>query len=202
MSPITLTLTAFGLAADAFAVSVAKGMRMRSLDLRPALAIALTFGLFQGVMPLIGWLLGASFAGVIEPWDHWIAFALLAGIGAKMLWEARQGDDAEADSAAELDSAEASAAGAQGGYRIGKRELLVLGFATSVDALAVGVSLSFLQADIWVAAGVIAAVTFVLAMVGVRLGHHAGSWLSRGAEVAGGLVLIGIGVKILVEHLG
>lgn len=201
MSLITLTLTAFGLAADAFAVSVAKGMRMRSLDLRPALAIALTFGFFQGVMPLIGWLLGASFAGVIEPWDHWIAFALLAGIGAKMLWEARQGDDAEAGLAAEPDPAQASAA-TQGGFRIGKRELVVLGFATSVDALAVGVSLSFLQADIWVAAGVIAAVTFVLAMVGVRLGHHAGSWLSRGAELAGGLVLIGIGVKILVEHLG
>lgn len=200
MSPITLTLTAFGLAADAFAVSVAKGMRMRSLDLRPALAIALTFGLFQGVMPLIGWLLGASFAEIIEPWDHWIAFALLAGIGAKMLWEARQGDEADAGLAAEPDPAQASAV-TQGGFRIGKRELLVLGFATSVDALAVGVSLSFLQADIWVAAGVIAAVTFVLAMVGVRLGHHAGSWLSRGAELAGGLVLIGIGVKILVEHL-
>ena len=222
MSPITLLLTAFGLAADAFAVSVAKGMRMRRLILKPALAIALTFGAFQAVMPLIGWALGSRLTNLIQPWDHWIAFGLLAAIGAKMIWEAREGDEDGEEDDAEASEAAADADGATGAaeteaatapsdalvtpaqpaFRIGKRELFLLGVATSIDALAVGVSFAFLDVRIWTAAAVIGVVTFAVAMVGIRIGHHAGKWLQRGAELAGGIVLIGIGVKILLEHLG
>lgn len=221
MSLVTLLLTALGLAADAFAVSVAKGMRMRHLILKPALLIAVTFGAFQGLMPVIGWALGSRLTGLIQPWDHWIAFALLAAIGAKMIWEAR-GDEVPGDSHADADadgeggespapadtSADAGTANALPApvavpvFTIRKRELLILGVATSIDALAVGVSLAFLEAGIVQAALVIAAVTFAMSMVGIRLGHHAGKWLARGAELAGGVVLIGIGVKILVDHLG
>lgn len=194
MSLVTLLLTALGLAADAFAVSVAKGMRMRHLIIKPALLIAVTFGAFQGLMPVIGWLLGSRLTDLIQPWDHWIAFGLLAAIGAKMMWEARTG-------VAPGDDAGVAAAG-QATFTVGTRELLVLGVATSIDALAVGVSFAFLDVSIWMAALVIAAVTFALSMLGIRLGHHAGKWLARGAELAGGVVLIGIGVKILVDHLG
>lgn len=196
MSLITLLLTALGLAADAFAVSVAKGMRMRHLILKPALLIAVTFGAFQGLMPVIGWALGSRLTTWIEPWDHWIAFALLAAIGAKMIWEARSGEVAGAD-AADGSPADAGAPA----FTIGARELLVLGVATSIDALAVGVSFAFLDVSIWMAAIVIAVVTFGMSMLGIRLGHHAGKWLARGAELAGGVVLIGIGVKILLDHL-
>ncbi len=198
MSLITLLLTAVGLGADAFAVSVAKGMRMRRLILKPALLIAVTFGAFQGLMPVIGWALGSSLITWISPWDHWIAFGLLAAIGAKMIWEARTGEVPGDD--AGVDDASGAAADAPA-FTIGRRELLVLGVATSIDALAVGVSFAFLDVSIWMAALVIAAVTFAMSMLGIRLGHHAGKWLARGAELAGGVVLIGIGVKILLDHL-
>jgi len=215
MSFLTLVLTALGLAADAFAVSVAKGMKMRALVWRPALAMAITFGAFQGLMPVIGWLLGSRLTAYIEPVDHWIAFALLAAIGAKMIWEAR-GDAREDEGSDDADASTspgvatpgaATAADATGAvataptFTIGVRELMVLGVATSIDALAVGVTFAFLDVHILQAALVIAGVTFVLSLVGTRLGHHAGSWLRSSAEFAGGVVLIGIGVNILVEHL-
>lgn len=216
MSFLTLVLTALGLAADAFAVSVAKGMKMRALVWKPALAMAITFGAFQGLMPVIGWLLGSRLTSYIEPVDHWIAFALLAAIGGKMIWEARsdsQDDEdagADADASTSLDTPAPGAATAADetgtvatapAFTIGVRELMVLGVATSIDALAVGVTFAFLSVHILQAALVIAGVTFVLSLVGTRIGHHAGSWLRSSAEFAGGIVLIGIGINIVVEHL-
>jgi putative Mn2+ efflux pump MntP len=190
MSLIVLLLTAAGLAADAFAVSVSKGLQMRHFRWGPSVAIALTFGAFQAVMPVIGWALGSAFADAIVTFDHWIAFGLLLAIGAKMLWEAR------------ASGAQQNAVAALGSVRVVRaRELLTLGIATSVDALAVGVSLAFLDVSISQAALVIGVITAVLSLVGVRLGHHAGRHLGAWAELLGGLVLIGIGVKILVEHL-
>lgn len=191
MSLLTLLLTSFGVAADAFAVSVGKGMHLRRLVWKPALQLAITFGAFQALMPVIGWALASQFAAQVEAFDHWIAFGLLVAIGAKMLWESRHADDDD-DSTDEVPDNE---------VRIGARELVVLGVATSIDALAVGVSFAFLDVSILAAAAVIGVVTFVASLVGYRLGHHAGQHLRSYAEIAGGLILIGIGVKILVEHL-
>lgn len=186
MSLVTLLLVSVGLAADAFAVSVGKGLQTRRLTPRYALALAVTFGLFQGVMPVIGWLLGSGLRDYVTAVDHWIAFGLLALIGAKMIWEALagDGDDAGDDGTIPL------------------RELLVLGVATSIDALAVGIGFAFLEVSIVGAAVLIAAITFVLSYVGVYLGHRAGARFSGPAEVVGGVILIGIGTKILFDHLG
>jgi len=185
MSLIVLLLTAAGLAADAFAVSVGKGMHLRAFAWRPALALAITFGGFQAVMPVVGWALGSTLAGAITAYDHWIAFGLLAAIGAKMMWESRGVVDE----------------GHEPAPSIRTRELLLLGVATSIDALAVGVSLAFLRANIVEAALTIGVITAGLSLLGVWLGHYAGRRLSSYAELIGGLVLIGIGVKILVDDL-
>ena len=185
MTTWTLLLIALGLSADAFAVALGKGLSLWRLRLGQAWAIALTFGGFQALMPVIGWLLGATLADRITAVDHWIAFGLLAAIGAKMLWEALHGDD-DVEPASGLEV----------------RELLVLGVATSIDALAVGVSLAFLEADLGIAAVTIGVVTALVSFAGVVIGHRVGLRLRRPAEIAGGVVLIAIGVKILVEHLG
>ncbi|MDN4473903.1 manganese efflux pump MntP [Demequina zhanjiangensis] len=189
MSILTLLLTALGVSADAFAVSVGKGLHLRRLVWKPALQLAFTFGLFQALMPVIGWLLASTFAAQMEAFDHWIAFGLLAAIGAKMLWEARTADADDADDVPDHE------------IRVPLKELVVLGIATSIDALAVGISFAFLDVDIVLAVVVIGVVTFVASLAGYRVGHHAGKHLRSWAEIAGGLVLIGIGVKILVDHL-
>lgn len=192
MSFLTLIVTALGLAADAFAVSVGRGMRWHRFAWKPALAIGLTFGAFQALMPVLGWALGSAFADAISEVDHWIAFALLAAIGGKMMWEAVR----------DFRSTQARASDSGTAPRIGVGELLVLGLATSIDALAVGVSLALLGVSILAAAILIGAVTAGLSTLGVALGHHAGN-RSRGvAEILGGAVLIAIGAKILVEHFG
>lgn len=181
-----LVFIALGVAADAFAVSLGKGLHMRRLDLRHALVIALTFGVFQALMPLLGWLLGTAFAQYITEFDHWIAFGLLLLIGGRMIWQAvRPGEDTEADSDA-----------------LDVRELLVLAVATSIDALAVGVTLAFLEVNILGAVGLIGGVTFVLAFVAVLIGHRVGARFGRPAEIAGGVILIAIGANILLSHLG
>ncbi len=183
-----LLLLAAGLAMDAFAVSLCQGLYQKRLRYTQAAVIALFFGLFQAFMPVLGWLLGTQFAHYITQYDHWIAFALLAFLGAKMLFDAlRRQDDAR--SAPEREK-----------LRIG--ELFLLAIATSIDALAVGVTLAFLQTNIVSAAGIIGAVTFVLCFVGVWIGHKFGARFEKKAEIAGGIVLILIGAKILLEHLG
>lgn len=185
MSPWALFILAVGVSADAFAVALGKGVQLRSHIVRGALLIAGAFGLAQAVMPLIGWLLGSTFADAIASFDHWIAFALLAAIGVKMLWEAfRPGDDAEVASSG-----------------ISAREIVLLALATSIDALAVGVSFAFLMVPVWVAVVSIGVVTFALSFVAVLLGHRVGTRWRKPAEIIGGVVLIGIGTQILIEHL-
>ncbi|MET3805650.1 putative Mn2+ efflux pump MntP [Nakamurella sp. UYEF19] len=186
MSFWTLTLIAFGVSADAFAVALGKGLRMPRLDRARVLIIAATFGAFQALMPLVGWLLGISFAGYITGFDHWVAFGLLGLLGGKMLWEA--GSSREG-TARDEDTLEIN-------------ELLVLALATSIDALAVGISFSFLDVHIGWAVVLIGVVALIVTAAGVVLGHRVGSRLGKPAEVAGGVILILIGVRVLLDHLG
>lgn len=182
----SLFLIALGVSADAFAVALGKGLHMRQLNYRHAAIIAVTFALFQVVMPLLGWFIGTQFQQFITEVDHWVAFALLALIGGKMLWDAIRGgeDDDEDDD------------------RLRVRQLLLLALATSIDALAVGVSFAFLDVSIVQALIVIGITTLVLTFVGVLVGHRAGLRFRGPAEIVGGVILILIGVKILFDHLG
>jgi putative Mn2+ efflux pump MntP len=186
MSFWALFLIALGVSADAFAVALSKGLHMRRFNLRNALVIALVFGAFQAVMPLVGWLLGSQFAAYIRDFDHWIAFGLLLLVGGKMLWEAFSShEDTEKDY-----------------ERINPRELLVLALATSIDALAVGVTLAFVDVSIVGAISLIGATTLVLAFLGVVVGRRVGARFGKPAEIAGGVILILIGTRILFDHLG
>jgi putative Mn2+ efflux pump MntP len=188
MTPWTLLLLATGVSADAFAVALGKGLQVRSRVLGRALAIGLLFGAAQAVMPFLGWLLGSAFAARIAPFDHWVAFGLLGAVGGKMLWEALRPDPGEDDE----DSPAA----------VSVHELLVLALATSIDALAVGVSFAFLDISIWVSVLVIGVTTFVLSFLAVLLGHRIGNRFQRPAEVIGGAILILIGAQIVGQHLG
>ncbi len=197
MSLMTLLLIAVGLSADAFAVAVGKGLTMRRLHLRTAVALGLAFGLAQALMPVIGWLLGSQLERFVTSIDHWIAFGLLVLVGGKMLHEAVTGEDGE-----QLTETAARASALPPSLLVAPRELAVLAVATSIDALAVGISFAFLEVSIVVAAVLIGAVTFTLSVAGVAIGQRAGARFRRPAEFAGGLVLIGIGVKILLDHTG
>lgn len=186
MSFWALFLIALGVSADAFAVALGKGLHMKRFDVRHAIVIALTFGVFQALMPLLGWLLGSAFAQYIAAFDHWVAFGLLALIGGKMLWEAFSGhEDTEQDT-----------------DRLPVRQLLVLAVATSIDALAVGVTLAFLPVSIGGAVLLIGITTAVLSFVGVVVGRRVGARFGKPAEIAGGVVLILIGLNIVLEHTG
>ena len=186
MGVAELLLIAVGLSMDAFAVSVCKGLGMRRLNVRVALVLALLFGVFQAGMPVIGWLLGSRFLWLIEPVDHWIAFVLLGFIGGKMILDAVRGEEAESGVV----------------DRIAWGEFLMLAVATSIDALAVGISFAALSVEIVPSVVMIGVVTFVLSLVGVMVGHLFGSRFERPAQIVGGVVLVLIGVKVLLEHLG
>lgn len=171
---------------DATAVAAAKGLASPRVRLGDALRVAFLFGGFQAAMPALGWLLGDRFAARIEAWDHWIAFALLAGIGGKMIHEAlSQRDDGPAPPS----------------DTFGWRPLLVLAVATSIDALAAGVTLPLLDVPLVTAVVVIGAVTAALSLAGVYVGRRFGDRLGKKLDVLGGVLLIGLGVKTLVEHL-
>ncbi|MEG1561599.1 MAG: manganese efflux pump MntP family protein [Raoultibacter sp.] len=203
MGFIEVFLIGIGLSMDAFAVAICKGLGMKRLNLRHAVVIALLFGIFQAVMPLIGFALGTQFEALISGFDHWIAFALLAAIGAKMLWDAFHSDGCGcADGACELGDPAAADAAAATTSKLDYKELLMLALATSIDALAVGITFAFLQVDIVFAVVVIGITTFVLSLAGVGLGHSFGARYEKPATIAGGIVLIAIGCKILLEHLG
>lgn len=177
-----LVLLAVGLSMDAFAVSVCKGLGMKKINLKVAVVLGLFFGGFQAGMPVIGWALGSQFMGIIGPIDHWIAFILLAFIGGKMLWEAFTEDkDVE---------------------KIDLGEYLTLAIATSIDALAVGISFAALSVDIVPAVSLIGVTTFIFSVAGVAIGHTFGARYEKPATIVGGVVLILIGLKILLEHLG
>ena len=188
MGFVELFLIGVGLSMDAFAVSVCKGLGMSRLNIRQATIISLFFGGFQALMPLIGWALGSQLADLITPIDHWIAFALLAFVGGKMLWDAFHEDDEELSCPAD--------------GKLDLRELVMLAIATSIDALAVGITFAFLRVDIVMSVGLISATTFVLALAGVVVGHRFGARYEKAATIAGGIVLVLIGTRILLEHLG
>lgn len=186
MGFIQLFLVATGLAMDAFAVSVCKGLCMDKINYKQTAIIALFFGGFQGIMPLLGWLLGTQFEQYITKYDHWIAFGLLTLIGGKMIYEALKPDEEEIVCTVSLDI----------------KELFVLAIATSIDALAVGITFAFLQVNIVWAVLLIAGITFVIAFLGVIIGNKFGAKYKNKAELAGGIILILIGLKIVLEHLG
>ena len=186
---IELFLLGVGLSMDAFAVSVCKGLGMRKLNKKQAVIIGLYFGGFQALMPLIGWLLGSQFQKYITSIDHWIAFILLGFIGGKMIIEAVR-EWNEEETVEVMDAP------------IDHKNMFVLAVATSIDALAVGITFAFLNVSIMEACLIIGCTTFVLSVIGVVVGNFFGTRYKRKAEIAGGVILILIGLKILLEHLG
>lgn len=183
MSLAELFLIAVGLSMDAFAVSVCKGLSMPKLNKKHAVIIGLYFGGFQALMPLIGYFLGSHFKDAITSFDHWIAFILLVIIGGNMVKESREKDEDELDASIDV------------------KTMLLLAIATSIDALAVGVSMAFMPVNILFSAIVIGVVAFGLSLVGGMLGKKLGTLFEKWAQVAGGIVLVGIGIKILIEHM-
>ena len=183
MSLLTLFITAVGLSMDAFAVSVCKGLAMKKLSVKKAVLIGLWFGGFQALMPTIGYLLGTRFEKYVTSIDHWISFVLLAFIGINMIKEALSGDEDEANDSVDL------------------KTMFLLAVATSIDALAVGVTYAFLQVRIIPAVAFIGVITFVLSVAGVKIGNVFGLRYKSKAEIFGGIILIVMGAKILAEHL-
>ena len=183
MSYLELFVIAVGLSMDAFAVSICKGLSVRRLKPRHNLICGLYFGGFQALMPVIGWLLGRQFESLIKSIDHWIAFALLVLIGANMIREAVKNEEENLNDS------------------FSPKTMLPLAVATSIDALAVGVTFAFLYVSIVPAVSMIGATTFILSAVGVKIGNVFGAKYKSKAELVGGIVLIAMGVKILIEHL-
>ena len=184
MSLFSLFIIAVGLSMDAFAVSICKGLAMKKINLKRACIVGLWFGGFQALMPLIGYLLGSQFEQYITAIDHWIAFVLLGLIGASMIKEALSKEDECANDSLDF------------------KTMFLLAVATSIDALAVGVTFAFLQVDIVPAVSFIGIITFTLSAIGVKVGNVFGIKYKSKAELAGGIILIVMGIKILLEHLG
>lgn len=184
MSITELIILSVGLAMDAFAVSICKGLALKKVNLKSMLIVGVWFGAFQGLMPLAGYFLGSQFSRYIEKFDHWIAFVLLALIGIGMIREALSKEPEKEDAS------------------LGIKTMFLLAIATSIDALATGVTFAFLNVNIWLAVSLIAAITLVISAAGVKIGSVFGSKYKAKAEFAGGTVLILLGLKILLEHLG
>ncbi len=184
---VDILLIGVGLSMDAFAVAVCKGLSMRKIHWGNATVIALFFGAFQALMPFIGWLLGLGLQGLIAAYDHWIAFGLLSFIGGKFLYDSFKegcGEGAACDIALDI------------------KGLFMLAIATSIDALAIGVTLAFLKVNVAAACGIIGLTTFLISFGGVVVGNFFGARFQKKAEISGGVILILIGLKILLEHLG
>lgn len=184
MGLIELFLIAVGLSMDAFAVSVCKGLAMPKCTFKKAAIVGLWFGGFQALMPAIGYILGAQFQEAIASIDHWIAFVLLALIGGNMIHEALDNDEEEADASLNV------------------KTMFLLAVATSIDALAIGITFAFLKVNIIPAVCFIGIVTFIISFAGVKIGNVFGSRYKNKAEIVGGIILILLGLKILLEHLG
>ena len=184
MSLIELFLIAVGLSMDAFAVSVCKGLAMPKCTFKKAAIVGLWFGGFQALMPAIGYVLGAQFQETIASIDHWIAFVLLALIGGNMIHEALDNDEEEADASLDV------------------KTMFLLAVATSIDALAIGITFAFLKVNIIPAVCFIGIVTFIISFAGVKIGNVFGARYKNKAEIVGGIILILLGLKILLEHLG
>ncbi len=183
MSFLEIMIISVGLAMDAFAVSIGSGTLASMRDMRSKLRLAFHFGLFQFMMPVIGWFLGSTVQSYVEQYDHWIAFALLSYIGIKMIRESFGSDHASRQNPSK------------------GKNLIILSVATSIDALAVGFTLAMLDVTIWYPGIIIGIVTALLSITGIQLGEKLGIKFGKKMELLGGLVLIGIGIKILIEHL-
>lgn len=185
MGIVEIILVALSLSMDAFAVSVCKGLSMKKIAWEKAIIIGLYFGVFQMIMPIIGYSLGTTFEGLVTKIDHWIAFVLLLAIGGKMILESRSKADCE-----------------QYDDSVNFKTMIVLAIATSIDALAIGISFAFLQINILFTSIIIGVTTFILSLIGVKVGNRFGDKYEKKAELVGGLILIIIALKILIEHLG
>lgn len=184
MNFLTLLSLAIALSMDAFSVSICKGLTTKEFSIKTAISCGLWFGFFQALMPVIGYFLGIQFESLITSIDHWIAFGLLFLIGANMIREAFGDEDDKNSSKNDI------------------KTMFLLAIATSIDALAIGVTFAFLQVNIWTAILIIGVTTFIFSFVGVAIGNFFGSKYSKPASIIGGVILILIGTKILLEHLG
>lgn len=185
MNLLSLTLIGVGLSIDSLAASITTGACAKNIRIRHVLKVAAFMALFQGTMPFIGWLIGSSFKSIIENYDHWVAFVLLLGIGGKLVY-----DGIKNDGEIETNSNPT-------------KNLLLVGMAiaTSIDALILGIGFGLIEINIWLAMLIIGSTTFLFSSIGVFVGEKLGNRINKGIEIFGGLVLIGIGVKILVEHI-
>ncbi len=183
MSFLSNTALALSMSADAFAAAISKGIELKKPRWTDALRVGLIFGAVETLTPVIGWLIGSAASGFVEKYDHWVAFVIIAAIGSKMIYEAWRGDHKP--------KAEAHTLGV----------LVITAIGTSMDAMAVGVSLALVNANIWVTAAMIGMATFIMATIGVMTGHYIGSKAGRAAEVIGGLCLIAIGAMIVYDHI-
>ena len=184
MGGLEILLISIGLAMDAFAVSICKGLSLKTMSWKKAIIVGLYFGVFQALMPLIGYFLGSTFESVVTKVDHWIAFILLGIIGINMLKEAFGKDEENQND------------------KVDFKTMIMLAIATSIDALAVGITFAFLKVNIAIATTMIGIVTFAICVIGVKIGNKFGDKYERKAEVVGGIILIFMGIKILLEHLG
>lgn len=184
MSVISNTIIAFSMSADAFAAAISKGVALKKPKISYAMRIGLVFGGVETLTPIIGWLLGIMASSLIASVDHWVAFCLLSLIGGKMIYEGFHNEEAERKESHKLSI------------------LILTAIGTSIDAMAVGATLALLNVNIWIMAGMIGAATFLMATIGIMTGHYIGTKVGKIAEILGGLCLIAIGVKILLEHTG
>ena len=189
MGFLELFLIGVGLSMDAFAVAICQGLSMTRIKWGHALTVGLYFGGFQALMPFIGWMLGSQFAARIQSFDHWVAFILLMLIGGNMLREALSGEEDEAEDATI-------------GAGLDHKKLFLMAIATSIDALAIGITFAFLDTAILPACGIIGTTTFCISVAGVAVGCWFGARYKKRAELTGGVILMLLGVKILLEHLG
>lgn len=183
MGFIEIFLIGIGLAMDAFAVSICKGLSMKKPDIKKAIIVALYFGFFQAIMPIIGYYLGSTFESFVSNIDHWIAFILLSCIGGNMIKESFDKDVEKLND------------------RVDFKTMLILAIATSIDALAVGVTFAFLEINVYLSTLLIGVVTFLLCLLGVKIGNKFGSKYGNRAEFMGGVILIMIGLKMIFEHI-
>ena len=185
MEFLSIFLISLGLAADCFAVAISGSISMRTLSFIQVFRVSLAFGIFQGLMPVLGWLAGQTVVGLIADYDHWLAFILLVLVGSRMIWESFRLSDEHSKN---TDITK--------GFL-----LLTLSVATSIDALAVGLTFAFMKINIAVASSTIGIVAFVATVIGFLLGRKASQLIGRRTETIGGMILIGIGIKIILEHI-
>lgn len=183
MDVFEIILLAVGLGMDAFSVAICKGLTMAKFSVKKAIKVATYFGIFQAIMPILGYFLGKQFESLIVQIDHWIAFVLLGGIGMNLIRETWKGED-------ETENGE-----------FDWKTLTSLAIATSIDALAIGITFAFLQTNIWTSSSIIGVIAFAMSFAGVKLGSIVGDRFNKRAKRMGGILLIGMGVKILIEHL-